>query len=340
MAQRKKRSGNGDDGAIEFAELTGAAPDEAFPKDYFETPPPADIFGPRSLIEPLKHYSPGYMSAMFGAGLTEDLHRRNPPRTGPGLNPAPAAPQGAEPRPPRGRESAPGGGADSSKDNIIWDPHDDRVQVPNTTVPPYRAVCRLETLKHNGTVEYGTGWFASANIVVTAGHCLYRDGVEPAEVYVTPGLNGASAPYRSQVSRRIWAPAEWREGGDDRYDFGIILLPDKQMGNKTGWFGYASAEDSHLPNMRIHSAGYPEDFQNIFQVSCPGRVRGFDGVYIWHDIDTVPGQSGSPVIHTHAAGNWTVIGIHTDSEPQEVNRAMRINAYIFGKIRKAVVDNS
>ncbi len=330
MARRKtavKKSAGG----LMTVELEGICPGEKFPDGYFGGAP-RDIFGPRSILDPLEDYSPCYMADMFGAGLKETLHRTVPPRSRlwpqrDVVHPAPAAGEAVA--------------SDSHlKEMVIYDPHDDRVVVPNTMIPPFRSICRLETLMTNGSVGFGTGWFAAANIVVTAGHCLYGiDGTVPAEIHVTPGLSGSSAPYRSQISRLIRVPRQWYEDHDDRYDYGIIILPDKQMGNQTGWFGFASTKDSHLPDLCINSLGYPEDHGHVLQVSCPGRVRDFDMNFLRHDVDTVRGQSGSPIFHKHTSGARTVIGIHTDADGN-LNAAVRITSSIFKQIRDAIDDNA
>lgn len=314
-------------------DLGGLDRGEAFPAGYFGTAP-ADIFGPRSLRDPLEHYSPCYMDDMFGAGVVEPAHLAAraamvPPPAPREKPPAPAAEAAVE-----------DSGAAPVKQKIIFDPKDDRVPVDNTLGPPHRCICRLRTVMTTGAIAFGTGWFAAANIVVTAGHCLFpKEGHTPAEIYVTPGLNRTQEPYQSQRSTVVRVPRQWVDDKDDRFDYGVIVLPDKQMGSQTGWFGFASTKDSHLDNMRINSLGYPSDGGYVVQVSCPGRIRSFSGDYLWHSVDTKEGQSGSPIFHTSTTGLRTVIGIHTDADG-ELNRAVRISPEVFRQISDAISQNA
>lgn len=308
--------------------LSGLDQNETFPDKYLKSGPPVDIFGPRSLNDPVKKYSPSYMTDMFGAGIPESIHRVKPRRTRSPYRTNRIRPdQETADQKPVGKEL------------IIYDPLDDRLIVPDTTMPPWRCICRIETIMTDGTSAFGTGWFAAANIVVTAGHCLYdTDGREPSLIYVTPGLDGYDAPYNSQESQTVRVPLRWVKHKDDRYDFGIIVLPNKQMGNQTGWFGYAAAKDSHLSNMYIMSAGYPEDYNNDTQLSCTGRIKSMDRYYLGHNIDTARGQSGSPLFHKHKSGARTVIGIHTESKGS-LNSAVRITSFVFDEISRTVKDN-
>ena len=310
--------------------LDGTGIDEVFPEEYHGNIP-RNLFGPRSLAEPIEYYSPSYMTDMFGAGVSEIIHQIDSTNNLPAVELVDVH---------RSYAKSQHGG--DLKERIIFDPGDDRITVADTTSPPWRCICQLQTILSNGSIAYGTGWFAAPNVIVTAGHCLYtQDGLEPIEIIVTPGISRDKTPYHSQSSRVVRVPVRWVENKDDEFDYGMVILPNRQLGNQTGWFGYAVAKDQHLPNMRITSAGYPADHGNDIQISCRGRIKGFNDFFLAHSIDTVVGQSGSPVYHTSSTGIRTVIGIHTDSgKPNQPNKAVRITADIFDDIRTAVVQNA
>ncbi|WP_162901412.1 trypsin-like peptidase domain-containing protein [Breoghania sp. L-A4] len=340
---RKKTPGSTSKRLPEMVEidLGGLERGEAFPEGYFG-PAPAGIFGPRSLRDPLELYAPCYMDDMFGAGMIEPSHRAaRAAVTGSLLPPPLPRPKpAAMPDDAASQADGEGGPPTDTKQKIIFDPKDDRVPVDNTLSPPHRCICRLRTVMTTGAVAFGTGWFASPNIVVTAGHCLFpKEGHTPLEIYVTPGLNRSQEPFQSQRSKVVRVPTQWTKAKDDRFDYGVIVLPDKHMGSQTGWFGYASTKDSHLDNMRINSLGYPQDGGYVIQVSCPGRIRAFADDYLWHSVDTKEGQSGSPIFHTSTDGKRTVIGIHTDADGS-LNRAVRITPQIFKEILDAINDNA
>ncbi len=282
---------------------------------------PVDLFGPGSIVSPVEMFSPSFMTDMFGSGNIRPM----------------AGTSDGTAQPTAGR-------SDKNRavtERVIFDPADDRQPVFNTTSPPWRSVCRLQTNMSDGQIAFGTGWFASPNIVITAGHCIYPDGANPEEIIVTPGLSPTGFPYGSEVSIDVQVPSKWIEEKDDRYDYGVVILPNKNMGNMTGWFGFAVAQDSHLDGLPITSAGYPDDFGYDTQVWCLGKIKEPSRHFIYHDIDTETGQSGGPIFHEHQSNFRTVVGIHTGSDgANRPNVGVRITSSIFKYIAKAIKDNA
>ena len=301
-------------------QLPGLGYEETLP-DTYRRKAPEDLFGPRSVMDPVEHYSPSYMSDMFGAGILESLHQPSLDAKAPGSTIV------AEPRlleDPYGKE------------DIILDPHDDRLLVPNPSLVPYRSICLVRTKMSNGQTAFGTGFMVRSDALVTAGHCIFpkSGGVKPKEIWVTPAVTGGSSQYPTVVSKRVRVPDKWRNNKDDRYDYAVILLPDGSLGAQTGWFGLVVPKDSHLPNLQVMSAGYPSDKGSTTMYSCPGRVHDSGQHYLQHSVDTIRGQSGSPLFQTHITGDRTVVGIHIDNAG-DGNRALRITAPIFHDIMDA-----
>lgn len=50
---------------------------------------------------------------------------------------------------------------------------DDRVKVTDTSVMPYKAICKLYMRSASGKNYVGTGWLTHSNKLYTAGHCVY-----------------------------------------------------------------------------------------------------------------------------------------------------------------------
>ena len=51
------------------------------------------------------------------------------------------------------------------------------VRIPDTSVAPYLQVCLLEISAANGQTLQGSGWLASPNTVITAGHCVFQQNL-------------------------------------------------------------------------------------------------------------------------------------------------------------------
>ncbi len=296
---------------------------EDFPV-HLEDTAPSDLFGPRSRRNPVKRYSPCFMTEMFGAGVREvDVSFSSKKVQYQSVMQAAANPKIS--RDPN-----------STKERVIFDPDDSRKAIPDTRFPPWRSICQLKTLRIDGSIANGTGWLAAPRVVVTAGHCIFdKDGVEPSVVHVTPGLNRNGAPFLSQSSSKVYVHDRWKHNFDDAFDYGLIVLPDSSLALQTGWFGVVEAGDDHLRNLLVKSAGYPRDAGNINQLMAEGRIVRSDKNFIYHSVDTAVGQSGSPVFHTDPTGRRTVVGIHTDGFDTQTNRAVRITSVVFDQIQAA-----
>lgn len=174
---------------------------------------------------------------------------------------------------------------------------DDRVHVVNTTAVPWRWVCQLIITMANGGMSRCTGWFIGRKTVMTAGHCLYMRGAGGwvRKVEVIPGMNGAGRPYGSQVGTSFRSVLGWVRDGDWNYDYGAIILPDNTLGDRVGYFGFASLTDASLQNLLVNNSGYPGDKPFGTQWFNAGRISTITSRKFYYMIDTFGGQSGSPV---------------------------------------------
>src|SRR4029453_10505257 len=84
---------------------------------------------------------------------------------------------------------------------------DDRVQITNTAVYPWRVHSSLLITAADGSMWIGTGWFIGPHTLINAGAGVYiknsgvpgRDGWVRS-INVMPGRNGSSLPYGSVTS--------------------------------------------------------------------------------------------------------------------------------------------
>lgn len=211
---------------------------------------------------------------------------------------------------------------------------DDRVRIANTTVYPYRAICALRITAADGTRWIGTGWLVGPRTVITAGHCvfLHNNGGWARSIEVIPGLNDASRPYGSAVSRDFRSVKGWTEGKKRDYDYGAIILPpNSRLGDVVGYFGYAVRNNNFLMNSVLNLSGYPGDKGGNQQWFMARRPKSLSDRVITYEIDTMGGQSGAPVWVKIGEQRYCV-GIHTNGHISG-NSATRIVQEVFNNIK-------
>lgn len=173
---------------------------------------------------------------------------------------------------------------------------DERRQVIDTTVFPFRAIVSLVMKFGDDDAFICTGFFIDADTVATAGHCVYSHakGSWATSITAYPGRNGASAPFGSTYATHVYATSGWYDDQDHRYDYGAIKLA-APLGNTVGWLGYGTKRDDKLANVNIRIFGYPGDKASGTMWGTRRRIKGVEPQKIYYRIDTFGGQSGSPI---------------------------------------------
>jgi glutamyl endopeptidase len=212
-------------------------------------------------------------------------------------------------------------------------PPDERIRVTNTTVYPWRAICALGIIAANGRRFIGTGWMISPRTVVTAGHCvfLHEEGGWARSITVIPGCNDALEPFGSHVGTDLRSVTGWTSSKKREYDYGAIILPpSSRPGATTGTFGFATRTDSFLLNAALNLSGYPGDKGGRQQWFMAQRPKSVSERVITYNIDTMGGQSGSPVWVLENGQRYGV-GVHTNGSSSG-NSATRIASGVFNNL--------
>lgn len=218
---------------------------------------------------------------------------------------------------------------------------DERVRISPTTSFPWRAICALKITAQNNSTWIGTGWMVGPRTVITAGHCVYMhdQGGWAKSIEVIPAQDGVNVkPYGTAVSNDLRSVTGWTQNRNRENDYGAIILPtNKRLGDQTGYFGYATKEDSYLANAVMNLSGYPGDKPN------PGSPKGTEQWFmalkpksvsprvITYNIDTMGGQSGAPV-WVKVGESRICVGIHTNGHSSG-NSATRIVSTVFNNIQ-------
>lgn len=189
---------------------------------------------------------------------------------------------------------------------------DDRVQITDTSVYPWRVHCSLLITAADNSRWIGTGWFIGPHTLATAGHVVFiknsgvagRDGWVKS-INVMPGRNGNTLPYGVVTSTSFRSVSGWTNSGDQNYDYGAIILPTN-LGSTTGWFGFGVWSDADLLKTVGNISGYPGDKPAGTQWYDARGIGSVGPRKVYYDIDTAGGQSGSSVYRFYNGGRYGV----------------------------------
>src|SRR5215470_16644591 len=226
-------------------------------------------------------------------------------------------------------------GAGSVRPDSIIGPVDGRVQEYSTTTYPWGAITHLEM-----SIGGCTGFLLSRDTIVTAGHCVYNGGW--ATSYTAyPGRNGANyTPYGSCSggSADLWTNTLWVSTGSEDYDYGMIKLTC-DIGYSTGWFGWWYNEGENLVGQYFYVEGFPGDKPYGTMWWDGDTVVSQTSRRVFYNIDTYPGESGSPFYRYRSSSEglcagWCITGIHTTGG--SVNGGTRFNSEVMGIINYVI----
>lgn len=210
---------------------------------------------------------------------------------------------------------------------------DNRIRINATASYPWRAICALKITAANGRRFIGTGWLVSPRTVITAGHCVFmhNEGGWARSIEVIPGLNDAARPFNAASSGTFHSVTGWTQSRNRDNDYGAIILPaNARLGDRTGWFGFATRDNAFLQAAALNLSGYPGDKGGNQQWFMAQRTKSVSSRVITYDIDTMGGQSGSPVWVLQNGSRYAV-GIHTNGASSG-NSATRIESNVFARI--------
>lgn len=208
---------------------------------------------------------------------------------------------------------------------------DNRVRISPASAIPWRWCCELLITMANGGGARGTGWFIGPRTVMTAGHVVFSQaaGGWARSIEVIPGMDATSRPYGSQAGTSFRSVTGWTSNSDPEYDYGAIILPNNNLGNTVGYFGFASLSDGDLRNLLVNTSGYPGDKPFGTQWFNAGTITQVTGRRLYYMIDTFGGQSGSAVWRLKD-GQRHGVGIHGYGGCP--NKAVRITAPVFNNM--------
>lgn len=230
---------------------------------------------------------------------------------------------------------------------MIVFPTDNRTRVTPTNVQPYYWVGQLAITFPDGTAGTGTGTLVAENKVLTCAHNLYQAqyGGYARTVSFTLARNGSTLPYGNPVAATgvavpeeyvsLSPPAPNQQGNvaSDTlyvYDFGVVTLAsilDPAGGLYPAMY---AATDNQLNNRQSDIAGYPGDKPANTMWNGNGALTGSSEEFLFYNISTYGGQSGSAVRslfpNLYPPGIPWLIGVHVaGAQDLNTNFAVRLN---------------
>lgn len=214
---------------------------------------------------------------------------------------------------------------------------DDRVQITNTTINPYRMIVHIEHRQ-----GWCTGFMVSRDTVLTAAHCLYDyhkgAGWIGTPYTVRPARNGGTAPFGlcTGWASDTWVPTAWIATGQQRHDYGAVKMTCN-IGDQTGWFNTFANDNYSQVGSSIFTAGYPQDkpYGTMWMVGGTVTTQNFDSMNFSNDLEG--GQSGSPLYRYNApsgCSGYCAAGIVTNHAVSQAvgNLGVRFNSSNMGHV--------
>ncbi len=206
-------------------------------------------------------------------------------------------------------------------------PINERTRVETTNQWPHCTIGRLES-----TLGLGSGVLISPHHVLTCAHNVSNCGRRAQNVSFSPGVNGkATPPFGTIPIVRMYIYKKWEisSSGDENFDLALLILA-RPAEERIGYMGLASAEDDALGTEIVEISGYPGDKDGEMWTMFNRLKKPFKSETFSYEIDTSPGQSGSPIWISNL-GSPSVIGIHTRGSTTE-NYGTRLSRHKFNDL--------
>ncbi|MEZ5666598.1 MAG: trypsin-like serine protease [Alphaproteobacteria bacterium] len=206
--------------------------------------------------------------------------------------------------------------------------HDDRVW-PDSTELPWRMIGRI-AFESGGSC---TGSLIGPSTVLTAAHCMFGGegprGIDRPLTFLA-GADGPKSVAKAGIID-FYVPPQFdiqlhtETSEVDGYDWAILVL-DAPIGQRLGWFRVEALDEAWLTRevdrgtLFVKQGGYSGDSMAFLSanLSCP-VVQVWDDGTIYHQCDTLPGDSGSPLFIDDGDG-YRILALESATYPNAEGR--------------------
>lgn len=183
---------------------------------------------------------------------------------------------------------------------------DERKKITDTTEDPYESIVFLAS---DGKALSGA--VIGKNTVLTAAHAVnrIRNNPESNKNYVIPGRDGANYFYGKFKIKEVYIPQEYIDASNGDSDIAVLTiepLNGVSIGDVVPILPI-KLTNSIDKGTELETVGYPQDKPWATMWMSKGSVVGESINRVYYNMDTIGGQSGSPVYNI----NHEIVAVHT-----------------------------
>lgn len=210
---------------------------------------------------------------------------------------------------------------------------DDRVTVKKPGEYPYSTIANMKVTAECGDKWECTGFMVGRNCLMTAAHCMvctdhgkwaknvtFYFGYKNSKNYLYKYTGGWFARAGTLFPNR-------RYDSDAMDDDWCYVILNKNVGDKTGWFGMNFATDKQITSGKFKVAGYRDNKLKY----CWGNASVYSNELIFHNADDMPGNSGGPIFRKDDYASAIIIA---GSDALKTNLGRRITSDIWSYMQK------
>lgn len=229
---------------------------------------------------------------------------------------------------------------------------DRRTRVSTTsqlTSFPIRTIGAMsESESASSSTAFCTGTKIGPRAILTASHCVYKNGLWNTSGWFHPGKTNSAHPNIPPVTFSGVYARDYNSPWGRHMDYAVAFLDDVEASADLHWVGVAYwSNASSYAGLHARLIGYP--LTDSFCVASPLSSNDCDGwMYrdqhdltsssfrsdwqLGYDIDSTDGQSGASVL-TLLGTSWVALGVHWGgSLSYGENRAARFRDYMWNDV--------
>lgn len=193
-------------------------------------------------------------------------------------------------------------------------------------------------VQYSNNSNCGTSFVIDSHTLLTAAHVLKNNSSSAVSGLKFKIFNGSSTPSSQTVTPvRYHIPSEYMNYGSSSYDYAIVTVEEDLEDYINFDLGVARPNIETATNKTVYVTGFGGNGANVNPSNVDIKTTGSGSLVsvswasehrLYYNVDTINGDSGSPLYVINSDTSKTVIGIHTDGYTS-CNSAIRITPDIL-----------